>query len=48
MIPATEAKVEAQLERNCNVESKLNELIAESNQTQYSAPNCTLTAPQTP
>jgi prepilin-type N-terminal cleavage/methylation domain-containing protein len=48
MIPATEAKVDAQVERNCNVESKLNELIAEANQSQYNAPNCTLTAPQNP
>ena len=48
MIPATEAKVDAQVERNCSVEGKLNELIAESNNSEYTAPNCSVAESPSP
>jgi len=41
LIPSTEQKVDAQVERNCNVEDKLNELVAESNEEAYTNADCT-------
>ena len=40
MIPTTQERVDAQIERNCNVESKLSELVAIANEETVTAPDC--------
>ena len=40
MIPTTQERVDAQVERNCNVENKLSELVAIANEEAVSTPDC--------
>lgn len=47
LIPSTQEKVASQEERNCNVEDKLNELVAESNDETYINVDCTPTTSAT-
>jgi prepilin-type N-terminal cleavage/methylation domain-containing protein len=45
MIPTTQARVDAQVERNCNVETKVNELVALANEEEVAAAECVNVSP---